>query len=380
MLRSVTFFVLLLGFTNAHAESFFSKFIDPEDGWFDGSEFLLDYPYGVLPVPVVITEPAVGEGLGLAAVYFHDEDPAWEGEVVGSDGRQHPLSTSAVVAAATSNGSQIIGGGHFGHYKRDTIRYEGMVGAADINLKFYGLGGGAENADGFKFSAQGTFISQELGFRVGKSDWFLGGEFQYTDMETEFDTGIDFPGLEKFDFEATNVALGLVAVYDSLNNSYTPKSGVLSDISLKRYDKKFGGDFNYNLLDLKNQIHFQPLDPLQVGVRLDASFLDGDAPFWALPFISLRGIPALRYQGENVVTGEVQGAWSFHPRWQVLGFVGAGQATQERDDLGDAKTHVAYGGGFRYLAVRKLGLNMGIDVAKGPEDTVFYVSFGTKFM
>ncbi|MCX2980252.1 glyceraldehyde-3-phosphate dehydrogenase [Halieaceae bacterium IMCC14734] len=380
MRRLVLPLLLLVSYSALAADSFLSNFIDPDDGWFDGSQFLLDYPYGVLPVPVVITEPAVGEGLGLAAVYFHDADPAWDGERVGEDGRLHPLSTSAVVAAATNNDSKIVGGGHFGHYKRDTLRYEGMVGAADINLKFYGLGDGAENSGGFGFNAKALFVSQQLAFRLGRSNWFVGGELQYTDMETKFKTGIDIPGLDTFDFDSTNVALGVLAFYDSLSNPYTPHSGVLSDVSYKRYDESLGGDFDYNLLDLKNQVHFTPWQSLAVGLRLDASFLSGDAPFWALPFISMRGIPALRYQGENVVTAEVQGAWSLHPRWQLLGFAGAGQATQDRDNLGDAETHVSYGAGFRYLAVRQLGLNMGLDVAKGPEETVWYVSFGTKFM
>ena len=70
---------------------------------------------------------------------------------------------------------------------------------------------------------------------------------------------------------------------------------------------------------------------------------------------------------------------STHPRWQLLGFVGAGQAVNDRDDLGDDNTHEAYGAGFRYMAVRQLGLNMGVDVSKGPEDTVWNLNFGTKF-
>ena len=90
---------------NLYASSFFDQFIDPEDGYFDGSEFLQNYKYGVMPVPIVITEPAVGAGGGLAAVYFHDPDPAWKGELFDAEGRQHPSSISAAAAAATSNGS-----------------------------------------------------------------------------------------------------------------------------------------------------------------------------------------------------------------------------------------------------------------------------------
>jgi hypothetical protein len=255
-----------------------------------------------------------------------------------------------------------------------------LAGAADLNLKFYGVGGDAENSDGFKFNAEALFISQQVAFRMGKSDWFVGGEFLYTDMDSEFETGIDIPGLDKGTFESKNAALGLIAIYDSLSNGYTPTSGIQSEIAYQRYDESFGGDFDYDSLLSKNQVHFKVAESLALGLRLDASFVDGEIPFYALPYIEIRGIPALRYQGENVVTAEAQAAWNIHPRWQVIGFAGAGQATNKTGDLGsDAETHPAYGLGFRYLAVKVLGMNMGVDVAKGPEDTTLYVSFGTKF-
>jgi hypothetical protein len=76
---------------------------DHEDGWFDASKFLLDYEYGVFPVPIFITEPAVG--FGLAGVYFHDPDPAREGNLRDEQGRQRPSSITAAAVAATESGS-----------------------------------------------------------------------------------------------------------------------------------------------------------------------------------------------------------------------------------------------------------------------------------
>ena len=54
----------------AHADSFMDQFRDT-DGWFDMSDWVLNNAAGFMPVPIVITEPAVGEGLGLAALFFH---------------------------------------------------------------------------------------------------------------------------------------------------------------------------------------------------------------------------------------------------------------------------------------------------------------------
>ena len=43
-----------------------------------------------------------------------------------------------------------------------------------------------------------------------------------------------------------------------------------------------------------------------LGWRLDGRFANGDTPFYALPYIDLRGIPALRYQGEDGLMTEVE--------------------------------------------------------------------------
>jgi hypothetical protein len=87
---------------------------------------------------------------------------------------------------------------------------------------------------------------------------------------------------------------------------------------------------------------------------------------------------ATRYQGENLMTTELHLNWNFHPRWTILSFIGAGRTAEDCSDLGDANSHTAGGFGFRYLGVRKLGLNMGVDFAKGPEYQVVYISYGTR--
>jgi hypothetical protein len=53
------------------AGSFMEKFIDPKDGKFDASDWLLKQK-GFLPVPIIITEPAVGYGGGAGLMFFHE--------------------------------------------------------------------------------------------------------------------------------------------------------------------------------------------------------------------------------------------------------------------------------------------------------------------
>jgi hypothetical protein len=47
------------------------RLTDPDDGALDLSRHLLEHS-GVLPMPVIVTEPALGFGGGAAAVYFDD--------------------------------------------------------------------------------------------------------------------------------------------------------------------------------------------------------------------------------------------------------------------------------------------------------------------
>ncbi len=284
---------------------------------------------------------------------------------------------TAGAAGATENGSSFYGGVHYGHYKQDTIRYQGILGGADINLDFYGSGDDSGDQGGFEFNADAAFTSQRLAFRLGSSDWLLGGEFNYTNSTMKFDQRNEMPELEALSFDSTNASLGMVVVYDSLNNPFTPSSGINSETLISRYDESFGGDFDYDSVVTKNQIHFSPFENWTAGIRLNGSFVSGDVPFYGLPYIEMRGIAAMRYQGEDVVTTELQTNWNFHPRWTAIAFIGAGRATNS--GLSDANTHSAGGFGFRYLGVRRLGLSMGIDLAKGPEEEVIYVSFGTKF-
>src|SRR4051812_30587719 len=46
-----------------------SRFRDAEDGALDLSDYLLRHR-GVLPVPILVTEPAIGYGGGVALAYF----------------------------------------------------------------------------------------------------------------------------------------------------------------------------------------------------------------------------------------------------------------------------------------------------------------------
>lgn len=115
------------------------------------------------------------------------------------------------------------------------------------------------------------------------------------------------------------------------------------------------------------------------GLRLQADWLDGDGsePIYSRPYVDLRGIPAMRYQGEYVALGEFELTWLVNMRWSVLGFGGLGRTGSSFSDLGSGPNYFSRGVGFRYLIARRYGMTMGIDIARGPEESAFYIRAGS---
>ena len=143
-IAAIFFWIFSLVHT-VQAASFFEQFIDPHDGKFDASNWILNKK-GFLPVPIIITEPAVGYGAGAALLFFHakkDEPYLEETESNLQEGSEEheprlPPSITGLVGLGTENGTWAAGGFHFGTWKKDRMRYTGGVIYPSVNLTFYG--------------------------------------------------------------------------------------------------------------------------------------------------------------------------------------------------------------------------------------------------
>ena len=62
---------LFMAAASPPGHAFMEGFIDPSDGYLDMSDWLVN-KQGFLPVPIVITEPAVGYGGGVALMFVRN--------------------------------------------------------------------------------------------------------------------------------------------------------------------------------------------------------------------------------------------------------------------------------------------------------------------
>jgi hypothetical protein len=350
-------------------------FKDPEDGRLDASQWLVGRK-GFLPVPLVITEPAVGYGGGIALAFFH-RDPEAEPAAPVDGRRQEPPSISAVMAAATENGTQLAGAAHLGIWRDDTIRYTGFVGAMDVHLEFFGGDDFPELENGVAYSLEGWATLQQGIWRIGRSKLWVGAQLVYFDSDAKLEADNAPPAFDALSGPIENFGAGAVLQYDSRDNILTPSAGVQSEWYVRRHWGSFVRDLDYSEVDGKNRFYFGPGPKWVVALRADTSLIGGDAPFYALPYVNQRGIPRLRYQGKAVLTTEAEARYDIDGRWFAVAFAGVGRAGASVGDLADAESRWAGGIGGRYLIARALGLQAGLDVAHGPEEWAVYLQVGS---
>jgi len=360
-------------YLNSSAQKKLPLFKDVKDNQFDVSNFL-NSTAGFLPVPIIITEPAVGYGGGLILAYFHKK----------KKGDSRPLGLSPTITfgggAYTDNGTWAGFLGHKGSYHKDNIRYLGVAGYVSPNLTFYGSALAGITDRKYEFNMQGFATLQEILFRVKKEiPLFVGLNYIYFDNTISFTKQIEIPDLGVINNEIKNAGLNAVVEWDNRNNSLSPSKGLKTVLQTGAYSTIFGGDRDYWDLQSRTYGYIPVIDrKLFSGYRLQIDSSSSETPFYALPFITLRGIPALRYQGNNVITIETEWRWKLVNRWSLVGFVGAGDAMETYADFGK-EIKVAGGTGFRYLLARQYGLQAGIDIARGPEQWAWQFTVGSNW-
>jgi len=363
-------------------------FTSAEDGMFDVSEYLATQ-YGFMPIPILITEPATGYGGGLAMLFLHDS--------FGSMAEtKSPPSITAVMAAGTQNGTWYGGAAHMGFWQEDTIRSTTAAAYLNYNSNFY-IPTPIKDLP-IDMNINGYVLYQELMFRLLESNFFLGGNYLFADNSSQRNNGgsgiIEDAINELFEQEFKLGGLAAFVQYDSRDTIFTPSKGLYAKATLRRFDEHLGGNENFWRYGAK-AFYFTPLlDALVVGLRLEGEAVKANnsdsVPFYANPSLSMRGIPAMRYQGEKMLLSEVQLRWEFIRRWNLVLFGGGGKVfgkqnlivnnlPVEKDiSFSDAEFHPAGGVGFRYELARKFGLWGGLDFATSQDqDLAFYITVGS---
>ena len=346
-----------------------SRFRDPEDGKLDLSRFLAQ-PRAFLPVPLIVTEPAVGYGAGLAGMFVRPRKNA------GSEGFARP-NMSIAGGLATENGTWMAFAGDSSHWYDERLQTLAAFAAGKLNLDFYGLGDASDSLD--------QPVSYELDFSLAliqgnwkpkaKSPWSLGLRYIYSKVEPKLDEDAVFPGLaDRIDVAVS--APAAIVEYDSRDNLFTPTRGVYGESLYLLSREELGATEDFERFQ-QVLMGWVPLGKdWTLGMRGDYQWVSDGTPFFLRPYIKLRGVAAMRYQGDEMASAEVEARWQVRARWSLVGAAGYGTAHTERDLFSSTRDVWSGAVGLRYQLARLFGMHAGFDVGFSDGETAIYLQVG----
>ncbi|HYK46721.1 MAG TPA: hypothetical protein VEV83_16200 [Parafilimonas sp.] len=372
-------FVLLSLFALAQKKKTSLK--DSLDGAFDMSDYLIE-AHGFIPVPVIITEPALG-GFGVALVpVFLNKNPPYIDSVNGQI-KVTPVAPNITggIGLYTANNSWMGAAFRKGTFVKSHIKYTVGSGFANINMAYY-RSVGELGEKKFKFDIKTFPLYFDAAKRIGVSHWYAGIKYLFLSTNVEYtgDTVFSPDFVKPNEYKSIVSQFGAIIELDNRDNIFTPNRGIKAHLDVNRADNVIGSDFDYWRLNYYSYAYATLSDKLIGGLRVDGQQAFGDPPFFMLPYIDMRGVPINRYQGNADILTEAELRWDFLRRWSIMLYSGAGKAFDEWNEFGDAKLVVTYGTGFRYFIARKFGLRMGVDIAKGPDTWAYYIVFGSNWL
>ncbi|WP_417608374.1 BamA/TamA family outer membrane protein [Owenweeksia hongkongensis] len=368
---AILFFFLVSTVGLAQQEKTKSLLRDSIDGKLDVSNFLIE-ANGFIPVVQLITEPALG-GIGglLTPIFIHPNKYQEEGKYVAPN-------ITAGFAGYTANDSWFFGGMRIASLPKYGLKYRIGGAYASVNLDFYrDIGSNKDVEFPFNFETFGFFGS--LTKEIGNTNIYAGLEYLFLknniSPEFAFTTLPDF--VTEKEFKNVQSSPGFIIEYDVRDNIFTPNKGTLITTNFRVNADWTGSDFEYQNFSAWILQYFQTTAKLVSGFRLETQQQFGDAPFYVEPGISLRGVPAVRYQGTSTYLAETEQRYDFTMRWSGVAFTGMAKAIADKESFKSAKLIYNYGVGFRYLLARKFNLRVGIDVGWSNNDFGYYIVFGS---
>jgi hypothetical protein len=354
---------------------------DSLDGSFDLSDYIIEVN-GFIPVPIFITEPALGGfGAGLVPIFMKKRPPyidSVKGKRVVT-----PIAPDVTGAAAiyTVNNTWVLAAFRQGTLVKSRIKYIVGGGYANVNISFYKTLA-AEGEKEFKFNLKTVPVMTQAIKRLGYSHWYAGLKYLFlkTDAKYVGDPLVPPEYVSSKEYSTLVSQLGPIIELDNRDNTFTPDKGLKVHVDGMRSDNIFGSDFDFWHLHYF-MFAYKPLSKKLIGGwRVDGQQSFGDQPFYLKPYVDMRGIPAARYQGNADLLTELELRWDFIKRWSLMFYTGGGKAFDNWSDFGKAEFVYSYGTGFRYLIARKFKLRMGLDIARGPEEFAYYIVFGSNWL
>lgn len=338
-----------------------------------------------LAVPIPISSPSIGSGLewAVARVFPFDKND-----------QVSPPSAVGIGGVFTNNGSRAVAVGGRLYLKHDKYRLSIAAGAASVNFNIYGIGKDSGN-DGIHvpLNADGSGFLGEFLHRLRKGVYLgVRGQFRQVKLslnEEELESSdiasqppesvTDVINQVRGDLlNQRTVSMGPRFQWDSRDNVFYPKQGVLTEFATDFFSESLGSKFTYQYYKLTFNKYSAVSKHQILAFRGMACAAAGDrVPIYDLCLFGtsndLRGYPGGRFQdrrmfatqGEYRLMLPANGIWG---RIGVVAFGGVGAIGDKFSSIGASDLLPAGGAGIRFRLLKKYPINFRVDYGIGKVD------------
>ncbi len=326
-------------------------------------------------MPIPISNPTVGIGLGLAGMFLYQLAP---------DASPSTTTFGGFYTSSKTWGTGILQETYLAGNRH---RINGMLGYFNINYDFYGVGQEPGEADRYlPMTQRGVFFVPEYLYRVS-GHAYVGALYRLATVETELKIDeLDLP--EWWDFpnpkwRLLSSGLGLVVEYDSRDNHMNPSGGHFLDASATFNADFLGSDREYEIYEGAYNYYWGMKPGHVLAYRFYTRVVAGNVPLFDLSYYGtmadLRGYAAGTYQDKMMIVTQLEYRWRFYKKWGIVAFAGTGGVASSLSDMDWGNGLPAAGVGIRYMASEEYATNVGIDYAVGVDGGVFYFRIGEAF-
>jgi hypothetical protein len=327
--------------------------------------------YVALPIP--LSNPALGTGLtvvGMALYNPNESDRAW---VTG-------------VAGMKAGDSSAFGVVQQAYLMENKLRLLAVVGRADLDLKFYGVGSDAGSRNVYlPIEQQGTGGLLQALYHVGDR-WFLGLRYQNMRIKSTVDLSqlpVIGTEVQAFELNHRTASLGPAVEFDTRDDSFYPTLGTYAKGNLNFASPTVGSDVSFRQLQVSWNRYWQYATNTVLAARVSGCGVSGQVPFTSLCMYGssndLRGYSTGQYRDRAMLAAQAEMRWKFEHRWGAAAFGGFGGVAPTFSDLLKEKILPSVGVGLRWQASQDYKVNVSADIAFTKDDHAFYLYIGEAF-
>jgi len=265
----------------------------------------------------------------------------------------------------------------------DAWRMRAALFHADMNYDYFGIGGDGSGPS-IPLNQPIDLVTLEALRRVAPN-LYIGLKGVYSDTTV----GLDIPG-DRLppaitpDDLAVNfrlVTLNPRLQYDTRDSEFYPRNGWFVDVNVPISRETYGSDIDYEKLEFAGNNYYQVNENGVLATRVAIQYVDDSAPFFMYPAFGqgadLRGYQTGTYRDRFLFATQAEYRHRFTPRIGAVAFAGIGTVSDQFADWG--KSLGSVGAGFRWVIAPKNDMGLRIDIARGRDETIYYVGIGEAF-